>query len=330
VATTLTLFDARLIAGDRQRFHQLVLETTAQLRRDKRALRQRLQPIVQRRHAANPSATVSAAPDLVEGRGGLKDLQMLRWLQPKSDERTLAALDFELQLCEAMETLIGHTAHRLTPRLRERISRESDVLAELYRHARWVAFQLDGALIEPSANRSFGLSLAVRRGQLTAERLPPLERVPSMGFRVAHLIGFAPPSHALIDCYTPGGSGPNDFALDSHSFLALRQLHRWVESDDPFARRLWHTLRNRDLVYLAVLLHHTDAAAAIGRRAGLGEEAISTVQSLTQRYRALAEIATQRDLHDEDLLFDLAAQAPAHAVPGGSSPCDGRQWGSLE
>ena len=48
-------------------------------------------------------------------------------------------------------------------------------MSELYRHARWVTFQLDGALMQPSDDRSFGLSLALRRGRLTGERLPNLE-----------------------------------------------------------------------------------------------------------------------------------------------------------
>ena len=57
------------------------------------------------------------------------------------------------------------------------------------------------------------------------------------------------------------GSGAQDFALDSHSFLALRRLHQWLESDDAFAARLSLTLRHRDWVYLAVLLHEADRAA---------------------------------------------------------------------
>ena len=64
------------------------------------------------------------------------------------------------------------------------------------------------------------------------------------------------------------GSGARDFALDSHSFLALRRLHQWLESVTPFAARLSLTLRHRDWVYLAVLLHETDRARD-GRRATL-------------------------------------------------------------
>ena len=169
-------------------------------------MRRRLAPVVERRHAAHPSVTVSAVPDLVEGRGGLRDLQLLRWLEPVRDPRLLDALDFLLRVCSAVEDLSGHAAHRLTARQRERVAAElgysagAALLADLYAHARWVAFWLDGALVAPAADRSFGLSMAVKRGYLVAgESLPPLERVPSLGLRVAHLIGFAPPASELLD-----------------------------------------------------------------------------------------------------------------------------------
>jgi len=49
----------------------------------------------------------------------------------------------------------------------------------------------------------------VRRGQLVADRLPPLARAPSFGLRVANLVGLAPPDAALrIDQPAPGGNCP--------------------------------------------------------------------------------------------------------------------------
>ena len=106
------------------------------------------------------------------------------------------------------------------------------------------------------------------------------------------------------------GDGARDFALDTHSFLALRRLHEWLDGGEPFARRLWSTLRHRDWVYLAVLLHETDRASAIAvaERCGLTDDAVVTVGALVEDYRVLAEVATLRDLHDEDLLFDVAAR----------------------
>src|SRR5207302_581486 len=89
LAITLRLFDARFVAGDAALFDSL---KAAPLKRDKPALRLRLLPLVTSRHAAHPAVTDAAVPDLLDGRGGLADLQALRWLAPHLDERTQHAL----------------------------------------------------------------------------------------------------------------------------------------------------------------------------------------------------------------------------------------------
>jgi UTP:GlnB (protein PII) uridylyltransferase len=358
LAITLRLFDARFVAGDKALFDTL---KAAPLKRDKPALRLRLLPLVTRRHAADPAVTDAAVPDLLDGRGGLTDLQALRWLTPHLDERTQHALDLLLLTVSALETQLEHRAHRLPRRILARVAenlgyKNGDALLEsLYQHARWVAFQLDSALSPPGEERSFGLSLAVKRGQLQAERLPRLEHVPSLGLRIAHLSGVAPPSNTilswaaepgpllewdaatqdqfwlllraadvrswsfldvtgLLQRYLPEWSTvahkPSDIgmALDSHSFESLRRLHEWVDSGDPFAKRLWRTLRRRDWVYLAVLSHELPDPGAVARRVGLNEEGEAAVSFLAQRYALVIETASQRDVHDEDLLFDIAGR----------------------
>ena len=68
------------------------------------------------------------------------------------DPNTQHALDFLLQTITAIEDQQGHAAHRLTARIQDRVARAlsyehaHELLRDLYRHARWVAFQLDGAL----------------------------------------------------------------------------------------------------------------------------------------------------------------------------------------
>jgi [protein-PII] uridylyltransferase len=106
-----------------------------------------------------------------------------------------------------------------------------------------------------------------------------------------------------------GRSGTDELALDAHSFLAVRRLHEWTESNDPLAERAWRPLRRRDWLYLSVLLHELEpsAAIAVAQRLGLPEEASDALGFVVTNYRLLAETATRRDLHDEDLLVDLAA-----------------------
>ena len=94
---------------------------------------------------------------------------------------------------------------RLSARLQERLAAalspggtRADFLAELYRHARWVAFSLDGALAPSRDDRQLGANLMLRRGELFAERLPPIARAPSLGLRAANLVGLAPPGAELL------------------------------------------------------------------------------------------------------------------------------------
>jgi [protein-PII] uridylyltransferase len=366
---TMEILDARAIGGDRELCTRLVQHIVEPLRRDRMGLRRRLVAQVRRRHAAFPSAVDSGVPDLVDGRGGLRDLQVLRWLDPAEDDRLVAALDVLLRLITAAEELVGHAVHRLSPRLQERVATAlgygngahaaDAILADVYQHSRWVAFRLDGVLAEPRADRTFGLSVRLKRGQLHGERLPSLERVPSLGLSVANLVGFAPPDLQLLDWATrPGppmawdaaaldqlwlllraadwrswefldvsglferyvpewqaiarrrGQTSDGLALDRHSVLALRRLHEWVESGDAFATRLMRALRRRDWLYLAVLLHELPPAeaAAIARRIGLTEEGVDAIGALVEQRVLLSETAMRRDLHDEDMLMDLAAR----------------------
>ena len=130
----------------------------------------------------------------------------------------------------------------------------------------------------------------------------------------------------------PGGSSTGDLALDSHSFLALRRLHEWSEGGDPLAERAWRSLRHRDWLYLAVLLHEIgpEAAAATAANIGLPEEAQAAIAFAVANHRAVSESATRRDLNDEDLLLELATRihtrqrlssvflvAAAHELAGG-------------
>jgi [protein-PII] uridylyltransferase len=106
----------------------------------------------------------------------------------------------------------------------------------------------------------------------------------------------------------PGSPRTGALAVDTHSFLALRCLHEWTESDDLLARRAWRGLRHRDWVYLAVLLHELapDAAASAAQRIGLPEAAAETIKMAVASYQRVVDTATRRDLHDEDLLLELA------------------------
>src|ERR1700704_972387 len=75
-----SFFDARFVVGAASAYEDLVRQIIQPWRRDRERLRHRLRTDAQRRHASHASAAASATPDLVSGRGGLHDLQSLRWL----------------------------------------------------------------------------------------------------------------------------------------------------------------------------------------------------------------------------------------------------------
>ncbi|MDQ6674261.1 MAG: ACT domain-containing protein, partial [Chloroflexota bacterium] len=107
-----------------------------------------------------------------------------------------------------------------------------------------------------------------------------------------------------------GPAGAEELALDSHSFAALRALHEWIESGDALARRVVRPLRRRDWLYLAVLLHELspESARSAAERLGLSEDACAALSFALSTYGLLARTASQRDLHDEDLLLELATR----------------------
>ena len=327
--------DARLVTGSRDLFQDFVKRTQT-WRRDREWLRHRLRTELQRRHGNHRSVTASTRPDVVAGRGGLLDLQALNWLHSEPDKRTIQALDFLLQAASSSDP----------------------PLQETYNHGRWVAFSLDSALAPERGDRQLGPSLSLRRGELVADRPPPLNRAPGFGLRVANMIGLAPPSPELLAWSEsvrgpiqwdpasleqlwlllraadwrawefldvcglltrylpeleaiwrkPGSSRTGDLALDHHSFLALRNLHEWLESDDPLARRAWRVLRHHDWAYLAVLLHEltADAAVTAARRLGLPDAACDALELVVDTHALVTDTATRRDLHDEDLVLELA------------------------
>ena len=358
--------DARFVVGDRRLFDEFDRNVVQPWRRDRERLRHRLRADAQRRHATHASAASSLTPDLVAGRGGLLDLAALRWLGELDAERSTKALDFLLDALSAAEDIAGHTPRHLTQRLQDRLSHSlgKPVLEHLYGHTRWVAFSLDNALTPERDDRQLGPVLALRSGQLVAERIPPVERAPALGLRVANLVGLAPPSPDLLAwASAPGGPiewdpaaldqfwlflraadwrawdfldvtgllirflpeldtiwrknappGAGDLALDSHSFLALRSLHDWTEKSDPLADRAWRSLRHRDWLYLAALLHELspDAASLTAARMGLSDEARAGVTFAVANFRLLADTAARRDLNDEDMLLELATRIRTH------------------
>jgi [protein-PII] uridylyltransferase len=108
----------------------------------------------------------------------------------------------------------------------------------------------------------------------------------------------------------PGSAATGDLALDHHSVAALRRLHEWSETEDPLVQRAWRAARHRDPVYLAVLLHELgrEAVRSVANRLGLSAGVREALAFSAEAFHSVVDTATRRDLHDEDLVLELATR----------------------
>ncbi|GAC1318787.1 MAG: [protein-PII] uridylyltransferase [Chloroflexota bacterium] len=229
VASALTFLDARLVVGDQHIYTEFTRQVVQPWRRDKKRLRSRLAVDVQRRHATHAATTHAGAPDIVSGRGGLLDLQGVRWLRDAASDRDADTLDLLLRVLTALEERLGRRADRLSVVDAEVIAshlgypNRAALLRDVYAHARDTAFHLESALAPERDERALGLGLAIHNGMLTAERLPPLARVPPLGLRIATMVGLAPPDAPIVTwACRPGPAVIWDDATREQFFLLLR------------------------------------------------------------------------------------------------------------
>jgi [protein-PII] uridylyltransferase len=108
------------------------------------------------------------------------------------------------------------------------------------------------------------------------------------------------------------------FTVDGHSFLAVAEVHRALESD-PVAARAAADAGNIDTLLLAALLHdigkgsgenHSVAGARVARsvceRIGLTTQETAEVESLVLHHLLLSDTATRRDLDDGEVIGGVA------------------------
>jgi [protein-PII] uridylyltransferase len=108
------------------------------------------------------------------------------------------------------------------------------------------------------------------------------------------------------------------FTVDGHSFLAVAEVHRALESD-PVAARAATDAESIDTLMLAALLHdigkgsgenHSVAGARVARsvceRMGLTAEETAEVEGLVRHHLLLSDTATRRDLDDGGVIAGVA------------------------
>jgi len=113
------------------------------------------------------------------------------------------------------------------------------------------------------------------------------------------------------------------YTVDEHSIRAIKEVVELPESKDPVMhvyQQVWEETRTeRDLLFLTILLHdvgkgkgsnHSETgalmAAKAGRRLGLAEEQVETMEFLIRQHLVLSHVAQRRDLHEERTILETA------------------------
>jgi [protein-PII] uridylyltransferase len=276
-------------------------------------------------------------PDLKEGLGGLRDIQVLRWLKhvpepilPETGGQVGAALDFLLLVRAALHRVSGSRSNRLLAEhhgpiaqalgIEDRAGWEARdlLMREVFRHGRLVEQVTDGAL---------GVHRRVRQPwqALPTDLIDIVIRPegPDM-LRAADAEGAI--ERLLPEWEEVRGRPQRDpyhrFPVDVHLVETLAEAARLLrESDEPFAARASGSIGDPAALLLGALLHdigkvgrgshvQTGIAVAAGALDHLGVigERREDVLFLVREHLLLSDTATRRNLEDEDLILHVAAR----------------------
>lgn len=216
--TATALLSIRLLAGDEALGLELAVEAAEQWRDHAVDNAVRLAERLDEAHQRNGEVAFVLSPDLKDGRGGLRDVQALRWARATG---VLAEDGIDSSIAEAYETLLRARVelHRLTGRPGDRLVLEyqddvsaalgyddaDDMMAELASAARSIAWVSDAAWfwversIEPHRRMTdveeLDDGITIDGGLLTLSDDASTDDV-GIIFRVAHA---AASRHAFID-----------------------------------------------------------------------------------------------------------------------------------
>ncbi|MEX1286936.1 MAG: HD domain-containing protein, partial [Acidimicrobiia bacterium] len=228
------LLTRRLVAGDRQVAERLDRALVKSLRRATQLVG-RLVEEERNRRVADPWG--STRPDLKDGRGGLRTIDVARWVPALESGRTRVVADPELDAIEAEVTAVRHAVHGV-------VGAKRDVLdAELLGP---VAARL-GETPRDLARRVLGLMDAAER--LAVVRVPAIEPLwPPVDDRPAQV----PTSPVLADAVAATRSTGRVIAGDRPTWTRSdRDGFRWLLRS-PRGREVFESLRRQGWVDRAV------------------------------------------------------------------------------
>jgi [protein-PII] uridylyltransferase len=126
------------------------------------------------------------------------------------------------------------------------------------------------------------------------------------------LVGFM--QHGVYHCYT----------ADEHTLITIQNVEK-LEKDTSTLGKLFNTLKEREMLYLGLLLHDiakpidiagheiigTEMASSIMHRLGYSEEEIDMVTFLVHNHLVMEQVAFRRNLNDPETLNNFTSRFPS-------------------
>lgn len=316
ITVATSFLSSRFIAGDSAFAERITADVSCRVVKDRRRLRAEM------RRRVRPGSPYLLEPDLKEGAGGQRDIDEILWRVALEDPSARHPVDPELMRAQDVITDARWRLHANSPRARN-----------LMRIADAVALGIDADAAQAALEAVHHRLLAERRrehpasgarvGTVTvsdlieaartgAAALPELEEAARDG-RLDHAIpGFA----SMMTLRRPGLS--HHYTVGAHSLHTLVALYDdGPPPDGPDA----HSGLTAALV-VAALVHdvgkrepgegHADRGArdavAAAARLGLPAQVCEDAGVLVREHLLFSEVATSRDLTDEDVILEAAAR----------------------
>lgn len=130
---------------------------------------------------------------------------------------------------------------------------------------------------------------------------------------VGLLAAFLPEFKDLVGFFQPGVY--HCYTADEHTLIALNSLEK-LEGTDTYEGKLYDSIRNKDILFLAILFHDiakpisvsgheilgSEIACSIMERLGYGHEEIEMAKFLVKHHLTMEQIAFRRNLNDPSTL----------------------------
>jgi UTP:GlnB (protein PII) uridylyltransferase len=333
------LLEARVLAGSAELVHEARMAALEVLHQDSAGFVEALRRSRGEREARFGSVGRMLEPDLKEGLGGLRDIQVLRWLaqlrEPEgngtaSSVEVEMALDYLLLVRTALHRVASSRSNLLLAEHHQAIAEalgiedrpgwepRDGLMREVFRHGRWV---------EQAADRILKLDQpAEETGRILADDLIGILMQPEApavlrGEDAVGRLGLLIPGWEEVRG-RPQRDPYHRFPVDVHLLETLSETVRLLrEPDEPFAVQASGSIVDPAPLLLAAVLHDIgkvgrgshvqtgiDGAARAVEHLGVSRERREDVLFLVGEHLLLSGTATRRNLEDEDLILHVAAR----------------------